>query len=77
MPAGPFPKYWLALALLLGLALRVPGWFTQDHKANWQTFEPDEGQHVHIATTRFNDLYEGEKVGSYSDAPWNVRGYDT
>ena len=75
MPAGPFPKYWLALALLLGLALRVPGWFTQDHKANWQTFEPDEGQHVHIATTRFNDLYEGEKVGSYSDAPWNVRGY--
>ena len=68
-------KYWLALAILLGLALRVPGWFTQDHKASWQTFEPDEGQHVHVATTRFNDLYDGEKVGKYKDAPWNVRGY--
>ncbi len=75
MPAGLSPKYWLVLALFLGLSLRVPGWFTQDHKASWQTFEPDEGQHVHIATTRFNDLYNGEKVGNYKDAPWNVRGY--
>ena len=68
-------KGWLYLALVVCLALRVPGWFTQDHKAPWQTFEPDEGQHVHVATQRFNDLYAGEKVGNYGSEPWNVRGY--
>ncbi|TXF90649.1 hypothetical protein FUA23_06020 [Neolewinella aurantiaca] len=72
----PFDARWLLpLALLLGLALRVPGWFTQDIKDNWVTFEPDEGQHVHAATHRYNDLYDGEKVGDYNDSPWNVRGY--
>ena len=72
----PFAARWLLpLALLLGLALRVPGWFTQDIKDDWLTFEPDEGQHVHAATHRFNDLYAGEKVGDYNSSPWNVRGY--
>ena len=68
-------RYLLALALLLGLALRVPGWFTQDVKDDWQTFEPDEGQHVHAATHRLNDLWSGPPVGDYRSAPWNVRGY--
>ncbi len=72
----PFAARWLLpLALFLGLALRVPGWFTQDIKDDWQTFEPDEGQHVHAATHRYNSLSNGEKVGDYNSAPWNVRGY--
>jgi hypothetical protein len=73
---SPFAARWLLpLALLLGLALRVPGWYTQDIKDDWLTFEPDEGQHVHAATLRYNALYDGEKVGSYNNEPWNVRGY--
>lgn len=72
----PFPARWLLpLALLLGLALRVPGWFTQDIKDKWTTFEPDEGQHVHIATNRYNDLQDGEELGNYGSPPWNVRGF--
>jgi hypothetical protein len=72
----PFNARWLLpLALFLGLALRVPGWYTQDIKDDWKTFEPDEGQHVHAATHRYNELYDGGKVGDYNNSPWNVRGY--
>lgn len=68
-------RWLLPLALLLGLALRVPGWFTQDKKDDWVTFEPDEGQHVHIAIARYNDLQNGPDVGDYNNPPWNVRGF--
>lgn len=72
----PFSARWLLpLALFLGLALRVPGWFTQDMKDDWVTFEPDEGQHVHIAITRYNDLQSGPDIGDYNNPPWNVRGF--
>jgi hypothetical protein len=58
----PFNARWLLpLALLLGLILRVPGWYTQDIKDDWVTFQPDEGQHVHAATHRYNELYNGKK----------------
>jgi hypothetical protein len=68
--------YWLLpLALLIGLGLRVPGWYTQDIKASWKTFEPDEGQHVHAASVRFNELYDGDEVVQLSGDPWNVRGF--
>ncbi len=72
----PFSTRWLLpLALFLGLALRVPGWFTQDYKDKWSTFEPDEGQHVHAAIHRYNALHDGEDIGNYRSPPWNVRGY--
>jgi hypothetical protein len=72
----PFNARWLLpLALLLGLILRVPGWYTQDIKDDWVTFQPDEGQHVHAATHRYNELYNGKKIGDYNSDPWNVRGY--
>ena len=49
--------YWLFLtAVVLGLALRVPGWFTADEKRHFGLFEPDEIQHVHIALIQFEKL---------------------
>ncbi len=72
----PFSSRWLLpLALFIGLALRVPGWFTQDFKDKWTTFEPDESQHVHAAVHRYNAVHKGEPIGDYSSPPWNVRGY--
>ena len=68
-------RWWLAAALLLALALRLPGWFTQDYKDDWITFEPDEGQHVHAAIDRYNALHAGPDVHDYRGEPWNVRGY--
>ena len=68
-------RYWLAAAVLLCLLLRVPGWYTQDFKDDWVTFEPDEGQHVHAAIYRYNALHDGPPVHDYRGEPWNVRGY--
>jgi hypothetical protein len=32
----------LLLALVIGAALRVPGWFTEEENARWRLFEVDE-----------------------------------
>lgn len=42
-------RFLLVGVLLLALALRLPGWFTQDEKSRFRLFEPDEYQHVQIA----------------------------
>lgn len=67
-------KYGLLLALLLGLALRLPGWFTDDVKARYRLFEPDEIQHVDIAMHRLQQL--DSNTLSYPAADiYNVRGF--
>ena len=49
--------HWILLAaVVLGLALRVPGWFTQDDKAHYRLFEPDEIQHVEIALIQLKKM---------------------
>ncbi len=67
-------RYGLFLALLLGLALRLPGWFTDDTKARFQLFEPDEIQHVDIALDRFQQLSGDSLAHSFTEI-FNVRGY--
>ena len=46
----------LGLILSLALALRYPGWFTQDEKTRFRLFEPDEFQHVQIAVYQIQHL---------------------
>ncbi len=65
----------LVLALALGLALRIPGWYTADKKQYGGGFEPDEGQHVQIASVRFNELAGEKLVDENSTGRFNVRGY--
>lgn len=71
-----FKKIPLWPILLVALALRVPGWFTQDDKSKYGLFEHDEYQYVEIAvslnqeldTTLFTDL-DAEKY------IYNARGF--
>lgn len=69
-------ELWLGLILLLALALRLPGWFTQDEKSRFRLFEPDEYQHVEIA------VYQIQCIDSSLLQDWdverkmfNARGY--
>lgn len=49
--------HWILLiAVVLGLALRLPGWFSADEKRHYGLFEPDEIQHVHIALIQLEKL---------------------
>ena len=67
----------LLTALLLGTALRVPGWFTAEEKARWRLFEVDEEQHVAIAMHRYNELSNGVDTikHRFHEPSYNVRGY--
>lgn len=67
----------LLLALLLGAALRIPGWFTQEEMARWRLFEVDEEQHVGITMQRYNVLNAGGDTikHQFREPPYNVRGY--
>lgn len=70
--------YWLLFAaLLLGAALRVPGWFTAEEKARWRLFEVDEEQHIAIVMHRYNELSGGVDTitHKFRDVSYNVRGY--
>ncbi|MBX2876566.1 MAG: hypothetical protein KTR30_30910 [Saprospiraceae bacterium] len=59
-------KSLLGVILLLALALRAPGWFTQDEKSRFRLFEPDEYQHVQIA------VYQIQCIDSTLLQDWNV-----
>ncbi|WP_020569885.1 hypothetical protein [Neolewinella persica] len=67
----------LLLALIIGAALRIPGWFTEEENARWRLFEVDEEQHVAIAMHRFNELNQGRDTiwHLFREASYNVRGY--
>jgi len=67
----------LILAILIGAALRIPGWDTQEEMARWRLYEMDEEQHIDLAFNRFNDLRGGRDtiVHHFHDRPYNVRGY--
>ncbi len=67
-------RYGIGLVLLLGLVLRLPGWFTADEKARFQLFEPDEIQHVDIALSRFQEL-KGDSLPHFFTPIFNVRGF--
>lgn len=81
LPVSPSPNLplstrWLWLTLLLALALRLPGWFTQDEKTRFRLFEPDEYQHVEIAVYQLQRMEPGllsdwEVAGKI----FNARGY--
>ncbi|PHI20581.1 hypothetical protein CEQ90_07465 [Lewinellaceae bacterium SD302] len=64
----------LLLALALGLALRAPGWFSDDEKRRFLLFEPDEIQHVDIAFDLYQQL-SGDSLDHYFTPIFNVRGY--
>lgn len=70
---------WLLFfALVLGLALRAPGWYTAEEMARWRLFEVDEEQHVAIAMHRFNDLAPAGADTirhSFKERNYNVEGY--
>ncbi len=67
----------LFAALIIGAALRVPGWFTAEEKARWRLFEVDEEQHVAIVMHRYNALSGGVDTiqHRFREASYNVRGY--
>lgn len=67
----------LLLALLLGAALRFPGWSTQEEMARWRLFEVDEEQHVGITMQRYNVLNAGGDTirHVFRERPYNVRGF--
>jgi hypothetical protein len=67
----------LIVAIILGAALRIPGWFTADEKARWRLFEVDEEQHVAIMMHRYNELSNGVDTikHRFHDESYNVRGY--
>lgn len=71
--------YLLFAAILLGAAMRVPGWFTEEDMARWRLFEVDEEQHVAIMMHRYNELAKGAGIDTirheYNDRDYNVRGY--
>lgn len=71
--------YLLLLALFLGAALRVPGWFTDEEMKRWGLYEVDEEQHVSIMMHRFNKLSRDNGLDtidhSYHDRDYNVQGY--
>ena len=77
----------LLLALVVGAALRVPGWFTQEIMARWRLFETDEEQHLSIAMKRYNELNLAagfadtiphefhDRSVNYYKRDFNVQGY--
>ncbi|MEM6771588.1 MAG: hypothetical protein AAF597_13475, partial [Bacteroidota bacterium] len=79
MPS-PAPKtglLLLLLALALGAALRVPGWYTQEIMERYRLFETDEEQHIAIALHRYNNLtpVADSVKHDFKTAGYNVRGY--
>ena len=62
--------------LILALALRLPGWFTQDKKTKFELFEQDEFQYVEMAVSLLQeldaDLFSDWEVEKYI---YNVRGF--
>ena len=66
---------WLLLSLLLGAALRVPGWYAQEEMKPWGLFETDEEQHVAIAMERYNELAEQPVANPFPPGSFNVRGF--
>lgn len=68
-------SHWILLAaVVLGLALRVPGWFTQDEKSHYRLFEPDEIQHVEIALIQVKKMAPDLALPETSEQV-NARGY--
>lgn len=65
---------YLIIALLVGLALRLPGWFSADEKSRFRLFEPDEAQHVDIALNRYQQLSTDSIDHVYTEI-FNARGY--
>ena len=66
---------WMLLAVVLGAALRVPGWFTQEEMKMWGLFETDEEQHVGITMERYNEWAEVPVPNPFPNRQFNVRGY--
>lgn len=62
--------------LLIALALRFPGWFTQDQKSKYELFEQDEFQYVEMAVSFLQELdaslFTDWEVEKYI---YNVRGF--
>jgi hypothetical protein len=69
-------RFLLGGILLLALALRLPGWFTQDEKTRFRLFEPDEFQHVQIAVYQVQCL-DGSLLTDWDVVRkmFNARGY--
>lgn len=66
----------LGLILILGLALRLPGWFTQDEKTRFRLFEPDEYQHIQIAVYQIQCIDPGLLTDwDVERKMFNARGY--
>lgn len=69
-------RFLLAGVLLLALALRLPGWFTQDEKTRFRLFEPDEYQHVQIAVYQVQCLDDSLLMDwDVVRKMFNARGY--
>ena len=71
-----FNNFPLWPILLLALALRMPGWFTQDKKSKFELFEQDEFQYVEMAVSLMQELdstlFVDWEVEKYI---YNVRGF--
>lgn len=69
--------YLLLFALLLGAALRIPGWYTEEIMERYRLFETDEEQHLAIALVRYNELVDSTNQAShrFKSSGYNVRGY--
>ena len=67
----------LVTALLIGAALRVPGWFTQEEMERYRLFETDEEQHIAIALHRYNAISEPADTvkHQFKTSGYNVRGF--
>lgn len=72
-----FGLYLLLLALVLGTAIRIPGWYTEEIMERYRLFETDEEQHIAIALHRYNDITPtADSVRHrFSNAGYNVRGF--
>lgn len=69
-------RLYLLLILILALALRWPGWFTQDEKTRFRIFEPDEFQHVEVAVHQLQSMDEALLPEWKADREiFNARGY--
>jgi hypothetical protein len=68
----------LLLALIIGAALRIPGWFTEEEMRRYRLYEVDEEQHMSISMKRYNEFKGGLKdtiQHDFHDGDYNVRGY--
>ena len=67
--------HWTLLAaVVLGLGLRIPGWFTEDDKRQYRLFEPDEIQHVEIALIQLEKMAPDLPLPETHEQV-NARGY--